>query len=115
MRLNGRQAPITSDDPFLLRICKALNLTPRELAKCIDTPYVEIEPLLTTRWMLADTDRSDVWFKISEYTRKRLGELMVAQSELTKITEQHRTQRVARLAAMGVRGKRERPKRASEQ
>lgn len=85
------------DQTFLVRICNALDETPRELAKNIGVKYKELEPFLAPRYTLVEMDIDDVWWRIGEYVDERLGFIMAARMELNKALEKDRAARIARL------------------
>lgn len=91
------------DETFLQRICIALEVTPRGLARKLGVPYKEIEPLLSPRHMLAEIDRDPTWWKIAEYVDKRMAMHMAVKNELNKALQQDRTKRAARLARVSAR------------
>lgn len=107
-------SPPSVADTFLMRICKALDEPPRMLAANIGVDYDELAPLLRPRNELIEMDRDEVWFKISEYADKRLGEIMAVRFELNKALQSDRTKRAARLADMRARTPKRRPPRVSE-
>lgn len=85
-----------SDDTFLWRICHALDLSPRELAKNIGVKYKELEPLLRTRSQVAEIDCDEVWWLISDLVSKQCGYLMAIRSELSKALQKDRVKRIQR-------------------
>ena len=87
------------DDTFLWRICKALDEPPRMLALNIGVPYDELAPLLDARHKLVEIDRDEVWWKISEYADRRLGEIMAVKVEFNAALQRDRSNRAVRLAA----------------
>ncbi len=87
-----------ASDPFLLRVCKALDLSPRQLAAAIDLPYKDVAPLLELNYKLADIDRDEVWWKVLEMIDLRMGLLMAARHELNKRLEGDRSKRAVRNA-----------------
>lgn len=91
--------PPTVNDTFLWRICKALDEPPRMLASNIGVPYEELAPLLEERHKLVEIDRDEVWWKIGEYTDRRLGELMAVKAELNAALQRDRRKRAVRIAA----------------
>lgn len=86
----------TVEDSFLMRICHALDESPRRLANNLNIPYEEIEPLLGQRHMLAEIDRDYVWWAIFEYTSRRLGQILAVRAELNKALQKDRKKRVLR-------------------
>lgn len=94
---------ITSSDTFLWRICKALDEPPRMLAANIGVDYADLEPLLDPRHMLAEIDRDEVWWKLSEYVDRRLGLILAVRTELTKALHKDRAKRAARIAQLVAR------------
>lgn len=104
-----RRLPVpNADDTFLWRICKALDEPPRVLAANIGVPYSELKPLLAPRHELAEMDRDEVWWRLSEYVNQRLGLMMAIRSELNKALQRDRANRAVRIAAAAAHGKRER-------
>ena len=93
--LNVRQP--TPNDTFLVRICYALQESPRQLAISIGVEYAELEPLLDERYMLVELDRDEVWWKLSEYVDKRLGTVMAVRSELQRYLQKDRARRAVRI------------------
>lgn len=94
----------TTDDTFLQRICKALDLTPEQLAERIDRRYDdEIAPLLDHKWMVAELDADPVWWDVSKLIDERIALLLAARSEMQKALQKDRQRRVARHAAMQAR------------
>lgn len=89
----------STEETFLQRICTAIELTPRELAKRIGVKYTEIEPLLSPRHLLAEIDRDDTWWKIAELVNARVGTLLAVKAEMNKALQRDRTKRAARMAA----------------
>ena len=87
-------------DTFLWRICKALDEPPRMLAANLGVPYSELAPLLDERHLLAEIDRDETWWILSEYVSKRLGLMLAIRSELDKALQQDRSKRAVRIAAM---------------
>lgn len=90
----------TKDETFLQRICTALEVTPRGLARKLGVPYKEIEPLLSPRHMLAEIDRDPTWWKISEFVDRRIAMHMAVKNELNKALQQDRVKRAARLGRL---------------
>ena len=85
-------------DSFLWRICHAVALKPKELAKAIGVHYREVEPLLEgQRSELAEIDRDEVWWKIYEFLGKRMGYLLAVRYELDRALQKDRTKRVQRI------------------
>lgn len=103
-------APPKADDSFLWRICKALDEPPRVLASNIGVRYEELAPLLDARHKLAELDRDEVWWKIAEYTDRRLGMIMAVREELNRTLQKQRSQRAVRVAMMRQRTKKEFPR-----
>ena len=86
------------NDSFLWRICHALDEPPRMLAKNIGVEYKDLLPLLDgQRSMLAEIDRDEVWFKISEYVAMKMGMLMAIRTELDRALQRDRSKRATRL------------------
>lgn len=92
--------PITANDTFLWRICKALGEEPEELARRLGVPFAEVKPLLDPLHRLAELDRDEVWWKLFEYVDKRLGLILAVRTELNKALQKDRTKRAVRIAAM---------------
>lgn len=86
----------TASDTFLWRICHALDEPPRMLAQNLGIPYAEVEPLLDERHHLVEIDRDEVWWKILEYTSKRLGHLIAIRTELNRALQRDRKKRLLR-------------------
>lgn len=90
----GKEPDVT--DTFLMRICHALDVTPKELARGIGVSYKkEIEPLLGQRSLIAEIEKDEVWFLISEYVAKRMGSLMAIRFELNRALQADRVRRAA--------------------
>lgn len=94
--------PPSVEDTFLWRICKALDEPPRMLAFNIGVDYSELEPLLDARHKLAEIDRDETWWLISQYTDKRLGEMLAIKAEMNVALQRDRSKRAVRLAAQRV-------------
>lgn len=92
------RTPPSSSDTFLWRICKALDEPPRVLAANIGVPYDELAPLLDDRHKLVEIDRDEVWWKISEYADRRLGDIMAVRHELNVALQADREKRAVRMA-----------------
>lgn len=84
-------------DTFLWRICHALDEPPRMLAKSIELPYTEIEPLLDHRHNLIEIDRDDTWDAISRHVDKRIATLLAVKAELNRALQSDRTKRLQRI------------------
>lgn len=95
----------TKDQTFLVRICAALELTPRVLARKIGVPYKEIEPLLSARHLLAEIDRDATWWKIAQYVDDRLAMHMAVKNELSRALQRDRVKRAARMGKLDRRDK----------
>jgi hypothetical protein len=68
------------------------------LAKNIGVEYKDLLPLLDgQRSMLAEIDRDEVWFKISEYVAMKMGMLMAIRTELDRALQRDRSKRATRL------------------
>ena len=98
------------DDTFLWRICHALDLPPRMLAANIGVAYAELEPLLDARHVLVELDRDEVWWRISEYTDHRLGELMAIKREMSRALQRDRVKRAYRIEHLKSRTKKKPPR-----
>lgn len=90
----GKDPEVT--DSFLWRICHALDEPPRALAKSIGVKYKELEPLLDDRYVIAEIDRDEVWWRVMEYANKRLGHILAIKSELNKALQRDRKKRLLR-------------------
>lgn len=90
--------PPRASDTFLQRICYALDKSPKALARAIGVDYkTELAPLLQgNRSLLAEIDRDEVWWKISEYVSKQIGSLMAIKGELNRALQNDRAKRVLR-------------------
>lgn len=80
------------------------------LAANLGLPFSEIEPLLTSRHMIAEIDRSETWWMIAERVDQRLGELMAVKLELSKALQRDRRKRVMRIERLRRRSKRASPR-----
>lgn len=88
----------TADDGFLLRMCYALRLEPKKLAKLLDIPWREFEQMLKlNRASLPEIDRHDVWWELSAFVDEELAYLMVVRSELSKALQKDRAARALRI------------------
>lgn len=97
MGLRTRKDPDVNDS-FLWRICHALDEPPRMLAKNIGVEYKELLPLLQgQRGALAEVDRDEVWWKISEYVSRKTGMLLAIREELNRALQADRVKRVSRI------------------
>lgn len=87
------------EDGFLMRICKALRMTPRELARALDVPYKrEFEPLLRLkRSQLVEIDRHDMWWTLKELVGRETAYLMAIQNELDSALQKDRVNRIQRV------------------
>jgi len=88
----------TADDSFLWRICHALDESPRGLAKSCGLDYEhDVAPLLNgQKDMLADIDRDETWWAISEYVSRRLGDLFAVKADLNRALQKDRGKRILR-------------------
>lgn len=103
---NGRTGKRPSvDQPFLERICHALDEPPRVLARNAGIEYKELAAIMTPRYLVAEIDRSDTWQAIAEYADKRLADMLAVRQELNKLTQSHKTQRAMRLTKQLTRTK----------
>lgn len=97
MGLRTGRGPKVSDS-FLWRICHALDEPPRMLAKNIGVDYKDLHPLLEgQRGELAELDRDEVWWKISEYVSQKTGLLLAVREELNRKLQADRVKRVSRI------------------
>lgn len=80
------------------------------LAHNIGVPYAELEPLLAKRHMLAEIDRDETWWKISEYVDRRLGTLLAIRHELNASLQRDRARRAVRVNQHLQRTKRSSPR-----
>jgi len=106
--LNVRQPNV--NDTFLVRICHALQESPRQLAINLGVEYADIEPLLDERHKLVELDRDEVWWKLSEYVDKRLGTVMAVRSELQRYLQRDRAKRAVRIERQLKRRKKPSPR-----
>lgn len=87
----------TVEDRFVTRICKALDVTPKEFAAKTGVTLEEIEERLEIKeWQLGDADRDTVLQDISEYVNLRLGLLMAVRYTLQRTLQKDRTERLKR-------------------
>lgn len=79
-----------------MRVCKALDLTPKQLAKKLKLSYDDdVQPLLSGgKSTIGELDRDEIWWKIDMYVSKRMGFLMAIKSELAKGIQKDRARRV---------------------
>lgn len=103
-------SPPKASDTFLWRICKALDEPPRMLAHNIGVDFSELRPLLDERWRVAEIDRDEVWWKIAEYTDRRIGEMLAIRVEVQRALQRDRSARAKRIAAMAARDKKGSPR-----
>ncbi len=92
-RRTGKKPEVS--DSFLMRICHAIDETPRELAKSLGVEYSELKPLLTGG--LCDNvemDRDEVWWKLAEYISRRIGSFLAVKGELNKALQKDRAKRI---------------------
>lgn len=87
--------PPKSGDSLLGRVCKALDLSPRQLAAAIDVPYSEIAPLLSPYVALSDLDRTPMWWVIFGLINDKTALLLAARAELDKRLQKDRAKRAA--------------------
>ena len=99
--------PKTSAEPLFLKVARALDRTPVELAAALDLPVSSVAALTDPR--AAGPLDDDVWWRIGEYVDVRLGALMAAKQQLDIQMTVARTSRVVRHAATRARGKRRGP------
>lgn len=93
-----RQKP-TAEDGYLMRICKALRMSPRDLARALDVPFkAEFEPLLHLgRSQLAEIDRHDMWWELKAIVDVEIGYLLAIQAEMNKALQKDRAARLTRV------------------
>jgi hypothetical protein len=91
--------PPEPEDTFLMRVCYALDVSPRMLAKGAGVSYSDqIVPLMRPYYEIAGTPAEDTWWAISQYVNQRLGEMLAAQQELQRHMQSSRAKRAARTA-----------------
>lgn len=79
------------------RICHALDLSPKELARALDLPYAEVRDLLVGQSsLLVEIDRDEVWWRIYEYISERMSYMMAVRHELDKALQKDRIKRLQR-------------------
>lgn len=83
-------------ETFMDLICQACDKTPREMAKAIGVSYKELVPLLASRHSVAEIDRDEVWYRVSEYVATRIGYMLAVKGELNKALQQDRKKRILR-------------------
>lgn len=86
------------EDPFLLRICKALDWPPRMLAQRLGVPYEDIEVMLRPRHELVEIDRDELWWQVKQVVDERIGLLMAARQQLDVALQRDRSRRAVRIA-----------------
>lgn len=85
-------------DGFLNRICVALDMRPKDLAKRIGVKFSDIELLLGyERSDLVEMDRDETWFLIQDYVNKKLGSLMAIRAEMEAALQKDKVARVLRV------------------
>ena len=91
--------PPTVGDGFILRMCKAMRMSPRDLARHLDMPYKkEFEPLLKLGdAQLVDIDRHDMWRTMKDMVDEQMGLLMAVQHSLNRALQKDRIERAKRL------------------
>lgn len=95
----------SAEDTFLWRILHALDEHPYELAKNIGVRHKDIKAMLGDRQTLADIDRDETWWLISEYVNRKLGSLLAVKAELNKALQSDRARRALRVNAVKQRDK----------
>lgn len=88
------------DQSFLERICNALDYKPHELAKILSVPQKDLGELLRPLKEVADINKDSVWWAISAYVNKRLGQHMAIKHELDVALNKQRVQQAARIASL---------------
>lgn len=88
----------------MIRCCKALDLSPRQLAAAIGLPYSDVEPLLSSYASLADVDRSPALWAILELLDRRTALLLAARHELNTRLDRDRMRRAVRVSEYSRRG-----------
>ena len=89
---------------MLVRCCKALDLSPRQLAAALGHPYSDVEPLLSPHAALADVDRSPVLWAVLELIDRRTALLLAARQELNVNLDRDRARRAVRVSEYSRRG-----------
>lgn len=86
-----------SSQTFLWRICHALDIPPKELAREIGVDYQkDLAPLLAERRHVVEIDRDETWWLISDFVARRTGLLMAIKLELDRALQKDRAARVTR-------------------
>ncbi len=91
-----RSGPISADDPFILRIVKALDIDFPRLAEICEISYHDIEELLDAkRTKVSKFDTDPMWNKLDDYVRLRLALTMAVKQDLDAKMQDDRSRRVA--------------------
>lgn len=94
-RRTGRKPK--ASDPFLMRVCYALDLQPEELAVALGVKMKDMEPLLSLqRRLMPEIHKDEIWWELSRYVSERIGMLMAVRHELDVSLQKARAKRVHR-------------------
>lgn len=98
----GKRTGVEPDgtQTLLVRLCHALDVTPRELASSIGLRYAELQPLLKTQIGQLDLVGDDTWWMISDHISRQVGLLLAAKQDLDAALEKDRARRALRTAQL---------------
>jgi hypothetical protein len=86
-----------ASDPFIWRVCYALELHPTELAERLGVNYKkEIKPLLNATGGQIGFEYDDLWIKIQELVSEKMGYCMAVRGEIDKALQKERAKRIQR-------------------
>jgi hypothetical protein len=81
----------------MMRVCIALDFTPKQLARNAGVPFKELKPLLNLPAnTMPDPQYDEVWWAVSEYVAKHIGLLMAVRAEMNKLMQKSRAKKIAR-------------------
>ncbi len=96
-RMKPRPVP-ESVDPLLVRICVALDITPRALAIKLGIEYEILQPYFAQKSSSIESD--ETWLKVNDYVNTQMGFIMAARLDLNRALQKGREERVERLARL---------------
>lgn len=86
-----------ANDPFIWRICYALELHPTELAERLGVNYAkEIKPLLRNTSGQIGFEYDELWLKIQDLVSEKIGYCMAVRSEIDRAVQKERAKRIQR-------------------
>lgn len=92
------------------RLCHALDLSMRELAKSSGVPLKDLETLNDPRMFALEWQKDDTWWRIKDHIDRQLGMLMAINTDLNRQLQRDRTRQAARIARALERPKRSSPR-----